>query len=84
MAEMIAHVKDSLLKRQEVERLTGLGRSAIYARMNSEHPQHDPTFPKPVPLGGPEDRPTCVRWVASEVEDWIQSRIAGRDNHQAE
>lgn len=75
MAELIHHVKEALLKRQEVERLTGLGRSAIYARLNPKHPQHDPSFPKPVALGGRPDAPTCVRWVESEVQAWIAQQI---------
>jgi len=83
MAEQHSHVKDALLKRQDVERLTSLGRSAIYARLNASHPQHDPTFPKPVPMGGAPDKATCVRWVASEVDAWIHARIAARDNHRA-
>lgn len=78
MAELIANVQDALLKRQEVERLTGLGRSALYSRLNPSHPMHDPTFPKPVPMSGPADRPTCVRWVQSEVSEWIQARIRAR------
>ncbi len=83
MAELPHHVKDALLKRQEVERLTALGRSAIYARLNPDHPQHDPSFPKPVPMGGTPDRATCVRWVASEVEAWIRARIDARDTRLA-
>lgn len=83
MAELISAVKDALLKRQEVERLTGLGRSAIYSRLSPGHRQYDPSFPKPVSLGGTADRPTCVRWVASEVSDWIESRIAERDQLNA-
>jgi len=82
MTDLIHTAKEALLKRQEVERLTGLGRSAIYARMDPKHPQHDPTFPKPVPLGGSVDKATCVRWVSSEVFAWIKARIAERDNNQ--
>jgi len=83
MAELLHHVKDALLKRQDVERLTGLGRSAIYARLNPDHPQHDPSFPKPVPMGGTPDRATSVRWVASEVDTWISAKVAARDNRLA-
>jgi prophage regulatory protein len=80
MAEIINAVKDALLKRQELERASGLGKSAIYARMDSNHPQYDPTFPKPVAIGGTQEKPTAVRWVASEVDAWIHARIAARDN----
>jgi prophage regulatory protein len=74
MAELIHHVKDALLRRQEVERLTGMGRSAIYARLDCKHPQYDRTFPRPVPMGT-----TSVRWISSEVDAWIKARIADRD-----
>ena len=37
---------DRLIRRDEVERLTGLSRSSIYWRN-----QHDPEWPKAVPLG---------------------------------
>jgi prophage regulatory protein len=74
MVELTNAVTDALLKRQEVERVTGLGRSAIYARMDPEHPQYDPSFPVPVPVGS-----NAVRWVASEVDAWVAARIAERD-----
>lgn len=81
MADM-HQAKSALLRRQEVERLTGLGRSAIYARMDARHPQHDPDFPKPVQIGGSAGKATCVRWVSTEVEQWIHARIAARDNRK--
>jgi prophage regulatory protein len=79
MPELIAAVSDALIRRQEVERLTGLGRSAIYARIDPNHSQHDPTFPRPVPLGSTH----AVRWVSGEVSAWIKARIAERDNRKA-
>lgn len=78
MAELPSTVKDALLKRQQVEQLTGLGRSAIYARLDPRHPQHDPTFPRPVSIGN-----NAVRWPSSEVDAWIKARIAERDNRKA-
>lgn len=78
MAEFVA-----LLKRLEVERRTALGRSAIYARMNPNHKMYDPTFPKPVHISGPLDKPAAVRWVSSEVDAWIKAQIAARNTRQA-
>lgn len=75
---LIAALHEALLRRQEVEKLTGLGRSAIYARLDPNHPQHDPTFPKPVPMGT-----HTVRWVSSELDAWIKARIAERDARKA-
>lgn len=74
MAELITNVKDELLRRQEIERLLGMGRSAIYARLDPDSPQYDPSFPRPVPAGK-----HAVRWVSREVFDWIHARIAERD-----
>lgn len=73
MTELQANM---LLRRQEVERLTALGRSAIYARLNPKHPQYDDTFPHPVAVGGPPHKPTAVRWVGREVKEWVDAQIA--------
>ena len=53
-------MKDRLLKRPEVEAITGLSRAAIYARIK------DFAFPLPVRLG-----PNSVAWRESEVQEWI-------------
>lgn len=53
-----------LIRRKDVERLTTLSRSRIYALMA------DGTFPKSISLG-----PMSVAWVESEVLDWIKERI---------
>ena len=54
-----------LLRRRQVEALTGLRRSTIYDKMTCGQ------FPRPVRLGA-----RAVAWVASEVEAWVQARIA--------
>ena len=72
--------KNALLKRSQVELITGLGRSAIYARMDPYRPSYDKSFPKPVPLNTSGGKATCVRWVASEVDSWIAGRVAERDS----
>ncbi|PSV44868.1 AlpA family transcriptional regulator [Photobacterium indicum] len=56
-----------LIRLKEVMNITGLGRSSIYKFMDEER------FPKSVSLG---DR--AVAWVESEVEMWIEERIAER------
>ncbi len=63
----------TLLDRAAVEQRVAMRRSAIYARIAAG------TFPKPVPIGGPAGKPTAVRWLASEVDAWIEARIAQRD-----
>lgn len=54
-----------ILRRREVELTVGLKRSAIYQAIA------DGRFPRPIRLGG-----RSVGWLADEVEQWIQARIA--------
>lgn len=54
---------ERLLRLAEVQRQTGLCRSAVYAT---------PSFPKGIKLGSGR----AVAWIASEVEAWIQATIA--------
>jgi prophage regulatory protein len=56
-----------LMRLPEVKRITGLSKSSIYDRMN------EGIFPKSVPLGG-----RTVGWVESEVDEWVETRIASR------
>ncbi|WP_201595213.1 helix-turn-helix transcriptional regulator [Psychrobacter vallis] len=62
-----------LLSVKDVSHYTGLSRSTIYEMINEKSVRHDPTFPKKVQL-------TQVRvvWVASEVAEWINTKIAER------
>ena len=62
-----------LLSIKEVGSYTGLSRSTIYEMVNEKSDRYDPTFPKKVQL-------TQVRvvWVASEIAEWINSKIEKR------
>lgn len=65
-----AHVQQlqtALIRRKEVERLTALSRSRIYALMAAGD------FPKPVQLGT-----MSVAWLEAEIREWIAARIAAR------
>ena len=57
-----------LIKLHAVMAKTTISRSHIYALIEKGE------FPKQVPLA---DR--SVAWVESEIEDWIDARIAARD-----
>ncbi len=57
-----------LLRRREVEEITGLSRAGIYEQMT------EGVFPKPVRIGL-----RAVAWVDSEVAKWQRKRIADRD-----
>ncbi len=54
---------DRLLRRPEVEALTGLARATIYQKMAAGH------FPRPVKIGI-----RAVAWPLSVIADWIESR----------
>lgn len=56
-----------LLRRREVERLTGMPRSTIYREVARG------AFPAPVQLSG-----RSVAWSAREVFCWIDSKLAER------
>ncbi len=64
----------TIIRRKQVEARTGLSRSSIYAKLrhNPKRPNdYDPSFPKPVGVGS-----RAVGWVESEIEAWIETRIA--------
>lgn len=61
-----------LLRRIEVEHLTGLSTSAIYTGIKAG------TFPRPLPIGR-----NAVAWFSCEIETWIAHRIENREQPAA-
>ena len=59
-----------MLRRKEVELVTGLPRSTIYERMANGK------FPKPVFPDGARS----ARWLEAEIIDWQAKQIAARDD----
>ncbi|WP_394752806.1 helix-turn-helix transcriptional regulator [Crenothrix sp.] len=59
------------IRRPQLEQATGLKRTSIYNKLNPKSPQYDPTFPRPINLSS-----RTIAWVESEVQAWIDSRIA--------
>ncbi|MGH7057005.1 MAG: helix-turn-helix transcriptional regulator [Acetobacteraceae bacterium] len=55
----------AILRLPAVKARTGLSRSAIYLR------RAQGSFPSPVSLGG-----RSVGWLESEIEQWLERRIA--------
>ncbi len=55
---------DRLLRLPEVQRLTGLGRSAIYQQMKAGF------FPRSVKIG-----PRAATWSEASVQLWIRQRL---------
>jgi prophage regulatory protein len=54
-----------IMRRPDVERITGLSRSGIYAGIQ------DGTFPPQIKLGL-----RSVGWIEGEVQQWLHDRIA--------
>lgn len=71
MANPLHNINEALLRRQDVERLTAMGRSALFERLNPRSKYFDPDFPRPVSVGGPNS----LRWVQSEVQSYIAKKI---------
>ncbi len=53
-----------LIRRNEVERVTGLKRSSIYLKIK------EGDFPKPIKLGM-----RAVAWLEADVMQWIESKV---------
>ena len=61
--EEVMTMHDRLLRRRQVEEITGMSRSSIYRLMQ------DGQFPRPVKVGT-----AAVRWRASDITAWVESR----------
>ena len=58
-------MQEALLRLPDVRARTGLSRASIYAAIKRGD------FPEPIALGA-----RAVAWPASQVEQWVQARIA--------
>lgn len=56
----------------------GHKRSAVYEKISPTSPRYDKTFPRPIKLSE-NPKSSAIGFVASEIDDWIQSRIDARD-----
>ena len=63
----VTTMHDRLLRRRQVEEITGMSRSSIYRQMQ------DGAFPRPVKVGS-----AAVRWRASDITAWLESRPEAR------
>ena len=64
---------NAVLRRDDVERATGLPRSTLYDLVQKGR------FPKPIKIGA-----RSVGWIESEVLAWQRARIAERDKANME
>ena len=62
---MIQENNISVLRRKQVQHITGLSRSSIYAKVS------EGTFPKPIKLSE-----RSVGWLEHEIQQWLQSRVS--------
>lgn len=65
-----------IIRRKQLEARLGLSRSTIYGKLtnNPNRPkEYDPTFPKPIRLGGENSR--AVGWLESEIDVWLNAQI---------
>ncbi|MGB3221803.1 MAG: AlpA family transcriptional regulator [Desulforhopalus sp.] len=62
-----------ILRRKQVESITGLSRSTIYLRMKKG------TFPKQINIGL-----RSVGWLEYEIIEWMESCIQNRANAKSE
>jgi prophage regulatory protein len=53
------------IRRNQVQQITGLSRSSIYAMVA------DGTFPKQIKIGR-----RAVAWLETEIDDWMHERIS--------
>lgn len=60
----------SLMRREQVQSQTSLGRSSLYALIKKGD------FPKPVKLTGAR----AVAWSSHAIDAWVASRVAGTKN----
>lgn len=59
---------ERLLTMKEVQEIMRVSRNTVYVQM-----RRDPTFPKPVRIGG-----KAIRWRMSEVEEYLAGLSASR------
>ncbi len=62
---------EKFIRLASVKAQTGKSTSRIYAEMA------EGTFPKPVKIG-----PRAVAWIQTEIQSWIDSKIAERETAQ--
>jgi prophage regulatory protein len=64
----------NLIRISDLEKKIGLSKSAIYARLSKKSPNFDPSFPRPIKLGGRATSP--IAFVEEEVNQWIDALVS--------
>lgn len=79
-AEGASEPGTTLIRIDGVVATVGLARSTIYKLLR----QPESNFPQPVKLSKSNAKGAPVAWVLAEVQQWVQSRVALRDQPAAE
>lgn len=58
-----------ILRRKEVEQISGLSRSTIYDKMNPKSSRYDKDFPRPIKLSL-----NAVGWFEKDICTWLETR----------
>ena len=64
----------------QVEQRIGRSRATLCAMRDPKDRRYDPTFPKPIPVGPPSNPYASIRFDASEIDEWVKSRIDMRSD----
>ncbi|GLG83677.1 helix-turn-helix transcriptional regulator [Acinetobacter calcoaceticus] len=64
---------NQILNIKQLTQITGLSRATVYSILDPKSKYHDETFPKQIYLST-----NRVGWVAQEIHEWIQLKIAQR------
>ncbi|MDN8286996.1 AlpA family phage regulatory protein [Acinetobacter baumannii] len=64
---------NQILNIKQLTKITGLSRATIYSILDPKSKYYDETFPKQIYLST-----NRVGWVAQEINEWIQLKIAQR------
>jgi len=64
---------NQILNIKQLIQITGLSRATIYSILDPKSKYYDETFPKQIYLSTHR-----VGWVAQEINEWIQLKIAQR------
>ncbi len=65
---------NQILNLKDIMNITRLGRATIYNMLDPKNVSYDPTFPKQIKLSA-----NRVGWLASEINQWIESKLASRE-----
>lgn len=59
-----------ILSASEVCKALSLGKTSLYAKIDPESPYYDPSFPKPIHLGGGRR----IGWRLGAIKEWLDAQ----------